>query len=92
MKIEHEIKSIEPFERDEDGCVGLVDLIFRLKGEDRYLDTHLAIEARVYFTDSSMSIEQITTEAPLRALTLLSHLLEHSTVPANAQELQSRWK
>jgi hypothetical protein len=92
MKVEREIKEICYFpDVDSSGIVGAVDVSFHLLNESDGNESG-TFDIRVFFTDATMTFQQITTEAYDAALIALSNLLKLSEVSANAEELLSRWK
>ncbi len=90
MKITHRIDGIElnRKEDDEDDKPGgYCDVVTHLRDENpsRVLGF---TTTRVFFTDENITLDRIRAEAPRRALSLLSQILELSEVPANPEGLE----
>ncbi len=67
LSLDFKVLNIEPPDNDSDDSRGVVDVRFWLRGES-WSDVRATSDVRVYFTDPTISVEQIKTEARVVAL------------------------
>jgi hypothetical protein len=82
LALSNSVLRISPFEEGDElegGRVGMVDLTLHVKGTSSD-EVHGVAEVRVYYTDRSMSVSQIVTEAPRRAIEICRQIA-HGSMP-----------
>ena len=90
LKLETKIWEVEIYD-DDDARRGSVDVRFWLRGKS-YDDVRGVVTVRVYFTDSSMTVEQIKAEAPVVAMRILKQTNELGAVEDYPEGLEERWQ
>lgn len=90
--VETEFWSIELVSNEgcEDDTRGLTDVRFWLR--DSTSGVRGVVTVRVYFTDASMSVEQIKVEAPVAARRILAQINEVNKSDVSIENLERRWK
>lgn len=78
LKLDTKIWEVELYDEDEEVRRGSVDVRFWLRGESES-DLRGVVTVRIYFTDSSMTVEQIKAEAPIVAMRVLKQTNELGT-------------
>lgn len=91
LSLDFKVQNIEPPDDESDDLRGVVDVRFWLRGES-WSDLRGFTDVRVYFTDASMSIDQIKAEAPLVAKRVLMRLAELGKSDHLPAGLEQRWK
>lgn len=92
LKLDSKIWEIELTDEDEtDERRGLVDVRFWLRGESD-LDVRGVVTVRVFFTDTSMTLEQIKAEAPVVAMRVLEQTKELHKSDLSLEGLEQRWQ
>ena len=85
---------ISPFEEGDElegGRVGMVDLTLHVKGKSSD-EVHGVAQVRVYYTDRSMTLAQIITEAPRRAIDICRQIAELAQSQPSIDGLDQRWR
>jgi hypothetical protein len=70
---------------------GFTDTIIHLRREGERTPIGV-VTVRAYFTDQSMTIEQIATEARLRSLEICKQVSEIDITPREISGLEQRWR
>ena len=92
LKLDTKIWEIALTDEDEDdNRRGYVDVRFWLRGES-YSDVRGVTTVRVYYTDTSMTLEQIKAEAPVVAMRVLMQTTELHKSDLFLEGLEQRWQ